>query len=111
MRLGEFDALIRKVLDLDGFSGTDMALNGLQVANSGDSAEKAAFAVDACLESIRRAAKWGADLLFVHQDMNYPGSNLHQLKGSLKGLWSVKVSGNWRITFKFIESNAYVVDY
>jgi len=45
------------------------------------------------------------------QDMNYPGSNLHQLKGRLKGIWSVKVSGNWRITFKFVEGNAYVVDY
>jgi proteic killer suppression protein len=45
------------------------------------------------------------------QDMNYPGSNLHQLKGKLKDLWSVKVSGNWRITFKFIDANAYVVDY
>ena len=45
------------------------------------------------------------------RDMNFPGSNLHQLKGRLKGIWSVKVSGNWRITFKFIEGNAYVVDY
>lgn len=45
------------------------------------------------------------------QDMNYPGSNLHQLKGKLKDLWSVKVSGNWRITFKFKDANAYVVDY
>ena len=45
------------------------------------------------------------------QDMSYPGSNLHQLKGKLKGVWSVKVSGNWRITFKYIEGNAYVVDY
>jgi proteic killer suppression protein len=45
------------------------------------------------------------------QDMNYPGSNLHQLKGDLKEHWSVKVSGNWRITFKFIEGNAFVVNY
>jgi proteic killer suppression protein len=45
------------------------------------------------------------------RDMNYPGSNLHKLQGKLQGLWSVKVSGNWRITFKFIEGNAYVVDY
>ena len=45
------------------------------------------------------------------QDMNYPGSNLHQLKGKLKGVWSAKVSGNWRITFKFIEGNVYMVDY
>lgn len=45
------------------------------------------------------------------QDMNYPCSNLHQLKGESKGVWSVKVSGNWRISFKFVEGNAYVVDY
>jgi len=44
------------------------------------------------------------------QDMNYPGSNLHQLNGRLKGVWSVKVSGNWRVTFKFTEGNAYVAD-
>ena len=45
------------------------------------------------------------------QDMNYPGSNLHRLKGDLKDHWSVKVSGNWRITFTFIDGNAYVVNY
>jgi proteic killer suppression protein len=36
---------------------------------------------------------------------------LHQLKENLKVHWSIKVSGNWRITFKFIEGNVYVVDY
>jgi len=51
------------------------------------------------------------DASVVVQDMNYPGSNLHRLKGSLKDYWSVKVSGNWRITFKFINGNAYVVNY
>ena len=45
------------------------------------------------------------------RDMSYPGSYLHQLQGKLAGLWSVKVSANWRITFKFMEGNAYVVDY
>ena len=51
------------------------------------------------------------DASVVIQDMDYPGSNLHRLKGKLKENWSVKVSGNWRITFKFIDGNAYVVDY
>lgn len=69
MRLQEFDTLIRQALDLDGFAGTDVALNGLQVANQKDRVEKAAFAVDACLESISRAAEWGADLLFVHHGL------------------------------------------
>jgi dinuclear metal center YbgI/SA1388 family protein len=69
MHLKDFDTLIRQVLDLDEFSGADVALNGLQVANDKQSVEKAAFAVDACLESIRRAAEWGADLLFVHHGL------------------------------------------
>ena len=44
-------------------------------------------------------------------DMDFPGSYLHQLKGKMKGLWAVKVSGNWRIVFSFKEGNAYDVDY
>ncbi|MBD2560364.1 type II toxin-antitoxin system RelE/ParE family toxin [Nostoc linckia FACHB-391] len=43
--------------------------------------------------------------------MRYPGSRLHQLKGDRKNEWSVKVSGNWRVTFQFEDGNAYVVDY
>ncbi len=43
--------------------------------------------------------------------MNFQGANLHQLKGDLQNLWSVKVNGNWRVTFKFENSDAEVVDY
>lgn len=45
------------------------------------------------------------------RDMGYPGSGLHPLKGSLKGFWSVTVSGNWRVVFKFEDGDAHVVDY
>jgi len=45
------------------------------------------------------------------KDMNYPGSGLHHLKGKKKGLWAVKVTGNWRVTFRFKDSDAEVVDY
>ena len=45
------------------------------------------------------------------KDMNYPGSNLHQLKGDRDGQYSVRVSGNWRVIFDFIDGDAYVVDY
>jgi proteic killer suppression protein len=44
-------------------------------------------------------------------DMDFPGYDLHPLKGSLKGHWSVKVSGNWRLTFRFEDGNAFVVNY
>lgn len=42
--------------------------------------------------------------------MNLPGWRLHPLKGELKGFWSVSISGNWRIIFRFKESNAFDVD-
>jgi len=45
------------------------------------------------------------------KDMNYPGSFLHHLTGNKKGLHAVKVSGNWRIFFKFIDGDAFIVDY
>lgn len=45
------------------------------------------------------------------KDMNYPGSNLHKLSGDKKGLYAVKVTGNWRIFFEFIEGDAFIVDY
>lgn len=45
------------------------------------------------------------------KDMNYPGSEFHPLHPKKKGRWAVKVSGNWRITFRFIDGAAYEVDY
>ena len=45
------------------------------------------------------------------EDMNLPGLALHQLKGPLKGFWSVSVSGNWRVIFRFENGNALDVDY
>lgn len=45
------------------------------------------------------------------QDMNFPGSSLHSLKGDLVGFWSVKVNGNYRLIFRFENENAFDVDY
>jgi proteic killer suppression protein len=45
------------------------------------------------------------------EDLNYPGARLHHLKGDLKGFWSVTVTGNYRIIFKFENGNAHLVDY
>lgn len=44
-------------------------------------------------------------------DMDAPGTGLHPLKGDLAGHWSVKVSGNWRLTFKFDGEDVILVDY
>jgi len=45
------------------------------------------------------------------EDMNIYGWNLHKLSGNLAGHWSVKVNGNWRLTFTFEDGNAVLVDY
>jgi toxin HigB-1 len=44
------------------------------------------------------------------QDMALPGYQLHPLKGNLAGLWSVSVSGNWRIVFRFEDGMAEDVE-
>ena len=44
-------------------------------------------------------------------DMAIPGWNFHPLKGKRKGEWAVRVSGNWRLTFKFDGSDATDVGY
>ena len=45
------------------------------------------------------------------EDMNLPGLYLHQLSGKRSKYWSVRVSGNWRVTFRFNGVDAEVVDY
>jgi len=45
------------------------------------------------------------------QDMNLPGLGLHGLTGERQDDWAVKVSGNWRVTFRFVGKDADVVDY
>lgn len=44
-------------------------------------------------------------------DANAPGLRLHPLKGALAGHWAVTVQANWRVTFRFEDGDAYVVDY
>jgi proteic killer suppression protein len=45
------------------------------------------------------------------RDMNLPGLELHELHGVRKGTWTVKVSGNWRVTFSFAGKDIAHVDY
>jgi len=44
-------------------------------------------------------------------DLNIPGYNLHQLTGDRRNIWSVKVNGNWRLTFEYINGNVYILNY
>ena len=44
------------------------------------------------------------------KELDLPGFRLHRLKGDKRNLWSVRVSGNWRITFEFENGDAYITD-
>jgi proteic killer suppression protein len=44
------------------------------------------------------------------RDMDYPGLRLHPLTGNLRGFWSVSISGNWRIIFRFEGNHVTDVD-
>ena len=39
-----------------------------------------------------------------------PGYRLHPLKGDMAGLWRTRVSGNWRVVFRFENNEAVDVD-
>ena len=54
------------------------------------------------------------------EDLNelekFPGWRLHPLKGDRRGYWSLTVTGNWRLIFKYdgVENRAtdiYFIDY
>ena len=47
-------------------------------------------------------------------DLGLPGYRLHPLKGDFKGYWSTSISGNWRLTFRLEDGDAWdvnLVDY
>ncbi|MEX2594457.1 MAG: type II toxin-antitoxin system RelE/ParE family toxin [Anditalea sp.] len=51
------------------------------------------------------------DVSIVPQDFEpFKNLRIHPLKGTLKGFWSLGVTGNWRIIFKFENGNAYEID-
>ena len=54
------------------------------------------------------------DSAMVVQDMNIPGWDFHELKGSRRGVWSVAIQKNWKVTFCFdrgVASDVNLEDY
>jgi len=58
-----------------------------------------------------------ANILFVlnratnPEEVNLPGWRLHPLKGNLSGYWSVTVTANWRVIFRFVGTDIELVNY
>jgi len=70
---------------------------------------------DRCRVDARLAAKVRRILFRLHaatvpEDRDQPGYALHPLRGDLSGYWAVRVSGNWRVIFRFEDGHAFDVD-
>jgi proteic killer suppression protein len=42
--------------------------------------------------------------------LGLPGFRLHPLSGDMKGKYSIRVTGNWRITFRFEKGDVFDVN-
>jgi dinuclear metal center YbgI/SA1388 family protein len=81
MTLRDLDCWLCRLLRPELTEAIDPGWNGVQVSRRGEEIRRVAFAVDASLESFRRAAQWGAELLFVHHGIFW--SRPFRLEGAL----------------------------
>ena len=51
------------------------------------------------------------DHIKAPHEVDLPGYRLHSLAGSLQGHWSIRISGNWRVTFRFSGEDVELLDY
>ena len=51
------------------------------------------------------------DVATKTEDINLPGYRLHPLTDKQKDFFSVWVSGNWRIIFRFVDDDVELVNY
>ena len=68
--------------------------------------------------NMQRAASIKLDILNAANSVldlkSPPGNRLESLEGNLKGNYSIRINDQWRLVFKFEDSNAYdvqVIDY
>lgn len=69
MKIEQLSEYIYKRLNLEQFESADSSLNGLQFGSPAKEVKRVACGVDASLSTFVKAAKWGADALFVHHGL------------------------------------------
>ncbi len=86
MNTKELEIFIRERLLLEDFISSDVSLNGLQVGNPDKEIKKVVCAVDASLETFKKANEVGADAIFVHHGLFWgksiaiTSSHYHRIK-------------------------------
>ena len=51
------------------------------------------------------------DAVSSEDDIKALGLGIHRLTGNLKGFWSISISANYRIIFRFEDGDIFDVDY
>ena len=69
MNTKELETYIKERLELEAFGSIDISLNGLQVGSPHKEIQKVVCAVDASLETFKKAQQEGADAIFVHHGL------------------------------------------
>ena len=74
---------------------------GLRRLYTDDNAKGLSVAIVDKLRKLLFALETAQD---IEQVRRFPGWKLHPLKGELKGFWSLTVTGNWRLIFRYDEA-------
>jgi len=45
------------------------------------------------------------------RELEIPGFRTHALPGPLRNHWSISISGNWRVIYRFVDGDVELVDY
>ena len=80
---------------------------GLRQIHAGANAKGVSTAMADKLRKLLFALETASGL---DQVSRFPGWKLHRLKGALEGLWSLTVTGNWRLIFRYHEESNTACD-
>jgi len=64
-----------------------------------------------CVDKLRAMLTFLQDMHDAEKLRVFPLWKAHQLSGSRKGVWSLHVTRNWRLTFRIEEGEIVDVDY
>ena len=114
MTVTEIDRWLSSFLDIGALEGIDSSQNGLQVGAAAGEVRKVAFAVDASMESFRRAAQWGAQMLVVHHGIIWaaPRADRRLRCSNGCGSWRRRISrctrpiSRWTVTPRWATTSA-----
>jgi proteic killer suppression protein len=62
------------------------------------------------IKRLRRALSVLNTAATLEEMKAFPGWRLHPLAGDLKGFWSISITGNWRLIFRFVDGDASDLD-